>query len=91
MSVEALPISSGGKPRMPQDKPAAATRPSEYSANSAYFPALSEYEAMRIYLNFYAEISEVLKKRGLIAVALFIYRSGVIIIIKTDNGNKLCK
>ncbi|ANM76281.1 hypothetical protein A4U88_0182 [Serratia marcescens] len=37
---------------MPQDKPAAATRPSEYSANSGYFPALSEYEAMRIYLNF---------------------------------------
>ncbi|WP_426917743.1 hypothetical protein, partial [Serratia bockelmannii] len=80
------PISSGGKPRMPQDKPAYAAKPSEYSANSGYFLLCREYEDDANLSEFNLTISGILMAAGLIAIALFIYRCGVIIFIKMDNG-----
>jgi hypothetical protein len=86
VSVEALPISSGGKPRMPQDKPAYAAKPSEYSANSGYFLVCREYDDDANLSEFNLPRSGILMAAGLIAIALFIYRCGVIIFIKMDNG-----
>ncbi|WP_308370162.1 hypothetical protein [Serratia marcescens] len=88
MSVEALPISSGGKPIIPQDKPAFAAKPSEYSANSGYFLLRREYEYGANLSEFNLTIREILMTAGLIAIALLIYRCDVIIFIKRDNGKR---
>ncbi|WP_301286243.1 hypothetical protein [Serratia nevei] len=44
---------------MPQDKPAAVARPSEYSANSAYFSLLNEYDGSANLSEFYMAITAV--------------------------------